>query len=216
MILKTIHIRRGFFFPFLFLLFTDLCAEHPDSVLNKINKYQSCFHAASKQFNIDKKALMVIVFTERSMNVDWKDKALDIPLAVSGYNSSIGFCQVKMKTAYWIETQLSDSTSEFYLGNQYRDILPVSKSPKEIIEKLENDFLNIKYAAAYIKIIQNYWKNHSFPVHNRMDILGTLYSTGLFQNSGEKREPNSNPKPNSFGKKVLGNLKYFNSDKYIR
>jgi len=137
------------------------------------------------------------------MNFDWKDDALDIPLAESGYNSSIGFCQIKMKTAYWIEMQLSDSISEFYPGKPYRNIFTISKSPREIIKKLQNDSLNIHYAAAYIKIIQKYWQKAGFPIADRPDILGTLYSTGLYNSKGEIRRPNKNPKSNTFGKKAL-------------
>ncbi|MBD3225216.1 MAG: hypothetical protein GF313_10835 [Caldithrix sp.] len=160
------------------------------------------FKRAAATFNIDDRCLKAIVFVERTLNYDWKDDALDIPLAYSGHNSSIGFCQIKMKTAYWIEVNLSDSTSEFYPGNFYHNMLPVSKSPGEIIEKLQRDSLNIHYAAGYIKIIQNFWKKAGFPIENRADILGTLYSTGLFLPSGEIRIPNKNPKANLFGKKV--------------
>lgn len=108
-----------------------------------------------------------------------------------------------MKTAYWIEVQLSDSTSHFYPGKSYSGILPISKSPREIIEKLQNYSLNIHYAAAYVKIIQNYWKKTGFPIINRPDILGTLFSTGVFYRSGEIRKPNANPISNMFGKKTL-------------
>lgn len=204
-----IYLGRGFIFPVLFLLFSNLSAENPDSALKKIIERKSCFNSAAESFSIDIKTLMAVVFVERTLNFDWKDDALDIPLAYSGHNSSIGFCQLKMKTAYWIEVQLSDSTSEFYPGNFYQNMLPVSKSLSEIIEKLQRDALNIHYAAGYIKIIQNFWNKAGFPIADRPDILGTLYSTGLFLPSGEIRIPNKNPKANLFGKKVKDAYRLF-------
>lgn len=99
--------------------------------------------------------------------------------------------------------QLSGSTSEFYPGKPYQNILSISKSPREIIQKLQNDSLNILYAAAYIKIIQNYWQKAGFPINNRPDILGSLYSTGIYKPNGEIRKPNAHPKANMFGKKTL-------------
>lgn len=134
---------------------------------------------------------------------------MDVPLARSGYNSSIGFCQLKLKTAYFIEKALSDSTNSFYAGIKYCDLLNVSKNPNEIIHKLLNDSLNIHYAAAYLRIILSYWERAGHNISNRPDILGTLYSTGLFLPSGEVRKPNDNPKENFFGKLVLKYLEKF-------
>ena len=203
------RLRRGFLFLVFFLLLSNLFAEQPDSSLKKIKEQYPFFLMASTTFNIDIKTLESIVFVERTMNFDWKDDALDIPLAESGYNSSIGFCQVKMKTAYWIELQLADLSSEFYPGKSYQNILPISKSFREIIKKLQNDSLNIHYAAAYIRIIQTYWQKAGFPIAERPDIIGTLYSTGLYNSKGEIRKPNNNPKANTFGKRALEAFGFF-------
>jgi hypothetical protein len=158
---------------------------------------------AGQLFGVDARTLGAIVYVERNLNYDWKDRALDLLLAGRGYNSSIGFCQVKLKTAYWIEKQLADSSSMFYPGEAYRHILPASKSPKELIARLSNDSLNIHYAAAYLCIIQSYWQRAGFPIADRPDILGTLYSTGLYRRNGELRLPHAHPKPNFFGEEVL-------------
>lgn len=55
-----------------------------------------------------------------------------------------------MKTAYWIERQLADRNSEFYPGKKYEKTLSVSQSPEDMIEKLNNDTINLLYAAAYL------------------------------------------------------------------
>ncbi len=187
-----------FFIPLLLLK-----AEHPDSTISKIKANQKLIKDASKIFDIDPNILSSIIYVERTQNYTWEDDALDEYLAQVGLNSSIGFCQVKLKTAYWIEVQLNDSLATHYVGKNYNSMLKLSSSPKEIISKLQNDSLNILYASAYIKIIQTRWLKAGFPIDDRADIIGTLYSTGLFFRDGTERKPNENPKANRFGKLVL-------------
>ncbi|MEA3432582.1 MAG: hypothetical protein U9R01_07950 [candidate division WOR-3 bacterium] len=184
-------------------------AEAPDTTILKIKERKLLFQQAGVCFDVNWEYLSAIVFVERALFYDWTDDALDIILARAGRNSSIGFCQVKIKTAYWIEKQLNDPFSKFYPGEKYRNILKVSESPEELIYKLKNDTLNIYYASAYLRIIQSYWEKAGFPIDNRPDILGTLYSTGLFYRDRRIRKPNKDPKSNEFGKLVLQYLNSF-------
>jgi hypothetical protein len=78
----------------------------------------------------------------------------------------------------------------------------VSKSPAELISKLSKDSLNIIYAAAYIRIIQSRWKKEGFSIDEKPEIIGTLFSTGLFYRNGKERVPREKPKANEFGEKV--------------
>ncbi|MEA3392170.1 MAG: hypothetical protein U9Q91_04255, partial [Candidatus Marinimicrobia bacterium] len=143
------------------------------------------------------------IYVERTNNYNWQDEYFDDYLAKKGQNSSIGFCQVKMKTAYWIECQLSDSTSEFYPGKKYKNILLVSQSPQEIIEKLEGDRTNLLYASAYMRIIQSYWESRGFSIDDRVDIIATIFSYGIFSRStGEPLKPNADPEANKFGEEA--------------
>ena len=192
------------------VLFAGECvAEHPDSCLMKIEQNQLYIKDAAAKYKISSEVLSAIIFVERQLNYDWSDDALDIILAKTGHNSSIGFCQVKLKTAYWIEVQLNDSSSVFWPGKQYTNILSVSQSPKELIAKLENDSLNIIFAAAYLRLIQSRWERAGDQIDDRADILGTLYSTGLFNPDGTERLPRSNPEANMFGRKVKEALHLF-------
>lgn len=195
-----------------FILQITLFAEHPDTTLAKIMLNSGLIDEASKRFDVDKNILSSIIFVERRENYTWEDDAMDEYLAQVGLNSSIGFCQVKMKTAYWIEVQLNDTNSLHFPGKEYLGLLSVSKTPREIINKLQNDSLNINYAAAYLCIMQQRWAKSKFPINNKADILGTLYSTGLFYRNGEERKPNKNPKANKFGKMVLNSMKHFETN----
>lgn len=189
------------------LLCNCAIAENPDSTLSKILTKKNIIEKASKEFNVDMKTLSAVIYVERTLNYTWEDEALDEYLAQAGLNSSIGFCQIKMKTAYWIETQLNDTKSIYFPGQTYFGKLQISKNPQAIIDKLKNDSLNIMYAAAYLRIMISRWEKSGYPIENRPEILGTLYSTGLFYKNGEERTPNSNPKSNKFGKLVKKNLK---------
>ncbi len=193
------------------LLFTSnfIFAENPDTSLVKIKRNKKLIIEACNLFDINPKILSAVIFVERTRNYTWEDDALDEYLAQAGLNSSIGFCQVKIKTAYWIEIQLNDTNSLYFPGNKYRSLLKISKSPGEIITKLQNDSLNILYAAAYLRIMKSRWGKEGFPIGERADILGTLYSTGLFYRDGRERKPNKSPKANRFGELVKKSLSKF-------
>ena len=201
----------GKIFACLLLIAGFLLAEHPDTTLVKLEEQSENIDYASKKFDIDPVKLKAIIYVERTNNYNWQDEYFDDYLAKKGQNSSIGFCQVKMKTAYWIENQLADSTSEFYPGKQYKDILLISQSPQEIIDKLEDDRINLLYASAYMRIIQNYWESRGYSIDDRVDIIATIFSYGIFsRKTGEPLKPNGDPKPNWFGGEALEVNKQFN------
>ena len=204
--MRIILFKRGLWTPILFfiLLFFQISfAEDANTTIKKINEKIDIIKKASRLFNIDYRILCSIIYSERTLNFNWEDEALDIIIAKSGLNSSIGFCQIKIKTAYWIENQLSDTTSVYYPCNNYQRIFSISESKIEIIKKLENDTINILYAAAYLRIIISRWMKEDIFISDRPDILGTLYSSGLFYSDGSERFPNNKPKSNDFGKRVI-------------
>lgn len=196
-------------FPF------PLHAEDPDTILVKFQEQSVNIEYASKTFDIDPSKLKAITYVERKNNYDWRDEYFDDYLAKKGQNSSIGFCQVKMKTAYWIECQLADSLSEFYPGKKYESVLPISQSPQEIIDKLMNDRLNLLYASAYMRIIQSYWESKGYSINDRVDIIATIFSYGMFsRETGEPLTPNGDPQPNWFGKEAMTAFKMLDYNGY--
>ena len=182
------------------LYFSHAYAEHPDTTLMRIDEQKAHIAYAAKTFNINPDYLRAIIYVERTNNYNWRDEYFDDYLAKKGQNSSIGFCQIKMKTAYWVECQLADSSSEFYCGEQYADILPVSNTAQDIIYKLNNEQTNLLYAAAYMRIIQSYWEKAGFSIDDRIDIIATIFSYGMFsRETGEPLKPHGEPKANYFG-----------------
>jgi hypothetical protein len=200
----------GKIFACFLLVISFLFAEHPDSTLFKLEEQSRNIDYASKKFDIDPVKLKAIIYVERTNNYNWQDEYFDDYLAKKGQNSSIGFCQVKMKTAYWIECQLADSTSEFYPSMKYEGILSVSQSPKEIIDKLEDNRTNLLYASAYMRIIQSYWERRGHSIDDRVGIIATIFSYGIFSRAtGEPLKPNADPQPNWFGEQTLDIYKMF-------
>ncbi len=122
----------------LFVLSNSVKAEEPEEALKKITERMDLIKQASREFTIEYKILSAIIYVERTLNYDWRDDALDVIIAEAGMNSSIGFCQVKLKTAYWIEKQVNTPESIYNPGKQYKGILEIGKSPEELITKLSN------------------------------------------------------------------------------
>lgn len=155
-----------------------------------------------EEFNVDPRTIFSVIYTERMLNYDWKDDALDVILAINGKNSSIGFCQIKLHTAYWIERNLNNPLSPYYLGKETGKRFPKSRYRDELIGKLKAVDLNIQYAVVYIAMFQRRWGGMGFDISENPGILGTLYSTGAYKKDGSERTPHSSPKMNYFGKRV--------------
>jgi hypothetical protein len=192
------HCHR--FYIIILCMVSLIYAEHPDTTLMKIDEQKANIEYAAKMFNVNPDYLKAIIYVERTNNYNWQDEYFDDYLAKKGQNSSIGFCQVKMKTAYWIECQLADISSEFYCGERFSNILPISSSAQNIIDKLNDEQTNLLYAAAYMRIIQSYWGKAGFPIDDRVDIIATIFSYGMFsRETGEPLKPHGEPKANCFG-----------------
>lgn len=214
--LNYLNIRKGYFltpFLLLFLLSNQLLAESHERTYLKIIERKELILLASEKFDVNSAYLSSVIYTERTENYDWTDEAFDEVIARVGQNSSLGFAQVKMKTAYFIERQLSDSTSKFYCGKEYENVLIVSKTPYQLIKKLQNDSLNILYASAYVRVIQSFWSKSGYSIDNSPEIIGSLYQLGLFYPDGNIREPHFYPKANEFGEKVKESIDLFNEFK---
>jgi len=221
---KQSRIKGYLFTPLLIIIIPtiQLFGESHEDSYSKIVERKSMVLSASKLFDVNPKYLAAIIYTERTNNYDWTDEAFDEVIARVGQNSSIGFSQVKIKTAYFIEKQLSDSTSKFYCGKKYERILEVSISPFKLIEKLKSDSLNILYAAGYLRLIQTFWSESGYSIDDKPEIIGSLYQLGLFHSDGNVRKPHFYPRSNEFGEKVKDSVTLFEdfnrimSDIFIR
>ncbi len=165
-------------------------------------KYSSEIKSSSELFNISPRLLASIIYAEHKLNYKVGEKTIDYILAKSGYNSSLGVCQIKVNTAIWIEENINNPESRFYLGEKYKNIINLSKTRDEVVEKLNLPEINILYASCYIAMIKKLWDEelNSFLLKDkRTGIIATLYSLGLIDNKGYIRQPHNNAKMNNLG-----------------
>ena len=189
-------------FYFFILVFSFLTAgEKEERVLNKLIARKEIIHSTARSVGISPRIVASVIYAERLLNYNWDDAILDDVLAKSGYNSSIGFGQVKLNTAFWIEEELHNPAGKYYLGKEIASQFKRSSSRNELAEKLIKDSSNIYYAAAYIAMIKQSWKSvYLFRLENEAGILATLYSLGINVANGTERLPHPNPKMNDFGR----------------
>jgi hypothetical protein len=138
------------------------------------------------------------------------------PLKILSVESkfSLGVTGIKELTAMNIEKNLKDTSSIYYLGKQYEKLLDFKEQEdtaiinKERVDRLidfRNHFYSYMYAALFLKQVKVQWERAGFPIHNRPEILATLFNVGFPQS-----KPKSNPrvggstiqiyeKPYSFG-----------------
>jgi len=183
----------------LFILLTGLFAQGNDAALQTLKENRDLIIEHSRLFDVQPRIVAAVIYAERVLNVNWRDTYLDKLMALNRINSSIGFCQVKLNTARWIEKNLNDTSSKYFLGDSIAAFFPESVYLDELIERLEDTSRNIIYAVAYLAMFKNRWLRAGVDIGCRPDILGTLYSLGAYKTNGEERLPHPDPVPNTFG-----------------
>jgi len=117
------------------------------------------------------------------------------PLKILSVEStfSLGVTGIKVPTAQQIEKNLKDSTSAFYLGEKYENILDfqtknVNQERYKRLTSYKNHFYSYLYAAVNVKQLKEQWDRSGFPIGERPEILATLYNIGY-----EASIPKENP-----------------------
>ncbi|MBP5516485.1 MAG: hypothetical protein J6X86_05995 [Bacteroidales bacterium] len=101
---------------------------------------------------------------------------------------SYGVNGIKEHTARAVEQHLKDSTSVFYMGKQYENILDF-KTDNHDMERYNRlvDYRNHLYSYIYTGCILHQtmlqWKRAGFDISDRPDILCTLFNVGFSQSN---------------------------------
>jgi len=127
---------------------------------------------------------------------------------------SLGVTGIKVPTAQKIERNLKDSSSVFYLGKQYENLLDFqTNSPgQERFKRLtnyQNHFYSYMYAALNVKQMKIQWERAGYPIDNRPEILATLFNIGF-----EQSIPKENPVVGGSGINIKGKRYTFGSVAY--
>ncbi len=133
---------------------------------------------------------MRLFFSEREIF-----KQIFAPLKILGNQNqfSWGVMGIKQETAKRIEDNLKDTSSVWYLGKKFENILDFTTSDidNERFERMTDDkdrYYSYLYGAILIKQIEKQWEKAGFPIDKYPGIIATIYNIG-FNNS----KPHSNP-----------------------
>ena len=119
------------------------------------------------------------------------------PLKILGSQTkfSWGVMGIKEDTAVQIENHLKDSTSQFYLGKSFENLLDFKTSniTEERFTRMTDQhahYYSYLYAALFLKQIETQWRNAGIDISKRPEIMTTLYNIG-FSHSVPKPNPQS-------------------------
>lgn len=118
------------------------------------------------------------------------------PLKILGTYTqfSYGISGIKMETAKKVEENLKDTTSPFYLGKSYENVLNYDNPTDIDAQRLarftdsHDHYYSYLYTALYLKEILHQWDQAGFPVNNRPEVIATLFNLGF-----DKSVPKENP-----------------------
>lgn len=164
-----------------------------------INDRESIYKAAAL-LDINPRTIVAIISVEQlRLYTDNREvyKKFFGPLLVLGVQNqySWGVAGIKEDTAITSENYLIASTSPFYLGKQYEQLLQFSSNnnKEERFARITNKddrFYSYLYTAVIIKQLENQWRKQGFPIAENTGVLATLYNIG-FAHSKPHAHPQS-------------------------
>jgi len=135
---------------------------------------------------VDAQVLAGVIFAENMLNVNFVDTYLEYPLSWYLYfvPFSLGVAQVKLDTAKYVEDQgYMPAVKGKWIGLVYYNANQIRATI------LQDNYICILYAAAYLALIADMWVKEFPTIRVRPDIWGSLY------NLGHNKPPHANPQP---------------------
>lgn len=170
----------------------------------------------SKETGVEERLLVAILVPEQMRlfhtNRPVFKRAFE-PLKILGSQSqfSWGIYGIKEETAKAVESHLTETTSPYYLGAPYTNMLAFSSGTSTDEERFSriidehNHTYTYLYTALFVKQVEMQWKKAGFPIDNNPAVIATLWNLG-FSKSEPKKDPKSggaaidlNGKTYSFG-----------------
>ncbi|MCI0597465.1 hypothetical protein L0Y34_00085 [Candidatus Parcubacteria bacterium] len=133
-----------------------------------------------------------LFFTEREAF-----KQFFYPLKILGPQTqfSWGVMGMKEETAIPVEEHLKNSSSPFYLGPAYEDVLNFQEGTDDVktsrfarMTDQYDHYWSYLYAGLYMKQVESQWRHAGFPIDGNVGIISTLYNIG-FDRSVPKADP---------------------------
>jgi hypothetical protein len=165
-----------------------------------IAKDKNLIEKISKKTGVPARLIVAIAVPEQ-MRLFYSDRAVFKkvfePLKILGSQSqfSWGLFGIKDETARAVESHLKDTSSPYYLGKQYENMLDfASSSPDQerferIVDEHDHTYTYL-YTALYIREVEAQWGESGVPISARPDIIATLWNLG-FNKSTPHKDPKS-------------------------
>lgn len=227
-VIKGNGLIAGTLNQYVYCLNNPLCLIDPLGLVSEqeaqkvIQDNAQYIYESSEMFGVDPNILAGCIYAEQVRNVDFKDN-FDTVLAVEmNFDSSIGVAQVKVSTAKMLQEKGYMPAIE--KPSLVEDILGISENAK-IAVLLDDNEINIQYAAAYLKYQIDQWSPIYPRINEDIAIQGTLYNLGheklmeglvfktlgtLYAGFKDIRIPHSAPESNEFGDYVLESYNLMN------
>lgn len=137
-----------------------------NNLLNELKEREAIIVKSCKVFDINSRLYASIIYGELKNNLDQLDKLDDIR-AKLGFDPSVGFAQLRVSTAKWIEDNYSDNI-----------VIKKSKNRSKLVENIISDSTNILYTAFYIWLI-NKKLSEKFAQKPTIRMLASYYGKGI-------------------------------------
>jgi hypothetical protein len=164
-----------------------------------VEKDKKLIDSVSKQCDVEARLIVACLVGEqiRLFNSDREAYKKWIgPLKILSVESkfSLGVTGIKELTAQKIEANIKDSSSIFYLGKKYENLLDfktedIEQERFDRLTSFRNHYYSYLYAALFLKQVKVQWEKKGFPIDKRPEILTTLFNVGYPQSV-----PKENPK----------------------
>ena len=162
---KFINVIFVILLPILFVLKFYNNKENDKNIL-LLSKYSDLIKKYCSILSIEPRKYASIIYGELKTNYDDFDRFDEIRARL-GFDPSVGFAQIKISTANWIEANFTDNLIIFRSSNS-----------DELINKMITDSTNILYSAFYIKLINSKLKKKFYRKPSIL-LLASYYARGI-------------------------------------
>lgn len=171
-----------------------------ETLKNGLIKDQEIIERVSRETGISSRLLVSCIISEQlrffTSNRESFKKYFE-PLKILGTYTqfSYGISGIKMETAKKIEDNLKDTTSPYYLGKNFENVLDYQNDIASIDEARlarftdsHDHYYSYLYTALFIKEVEKQWENAGYSINGRPEVLATLFNLG-FDRSSPKENP---------------------------
>lgn len=135
-------------------------------ILDDIEQNAEAIRGICSEFRMDPRQYVSVIYGELSSNLDYYDRFDEVRARV-GFNPSIGFAQLKVSTAMWLEERLSEAGT-----------VEASATRQELVDRLLQMKANITYSVFYLSLIRERLVKEGTKEPS-LRSLGSYYARGI-------------------------------------